>query len=207
MTPKEAFTGEKPHVGHLHIFVCLTYSYIPKEQRTTLEPMAEKGVFMGYNETSKAYQIFKQRVVIRKDVMFEEKRAYQRSREYDEKESETSSHYVAKSTNIVDSEPTSYEEAASQEVRREAMVEEYAFIIKNNVSEVVARPKGKLVVTSRWLYKIKHVEDGSIEKFKARFVARGISHIEGVDYDETFSPVVWYNSIWSLISIATEMGW
>ena len=55
MTPKEAFTREKPHVGHLHIFGCLTYSYIPKEQRTKLEPMAEKGIFMGYNETSKAY--------------------------------------------------------------------------------------------------------------------------------------------------------
>ena len=36
MIPKEAFIGEKPHVGHLHIFGCLTYSYIPKEQRMKL---------------------------------------------------------------------------------------------------------------------------------------------------------------------------
>ena len=55
MTLEEAFTGEKPHVGHLCIFGCLTYSYIPKEQRTKMEPMAEKGILMGYNETSKAY--------------------------------------------------------------------------------------------------------------------------------------------------------
>eukprot|EP00253_Pinus_taeda_P024496 PITA_24496 len=46
------------------------------------------------------------------------------------------------------------------------MVEEYASIIKNNVWEVVPRPEGKSVVTSRWLYKIKHVADGSIKKFK-----------------------------------------
>jgi len=109
--------------------------------------------------------------------------------------------YVAKATSIVDSKPTSYEEAAIQEVWREAMVEEYASIIKNNVWEVVLRPEGKPVVTSRWLYMIKHVADGSIEKFKARFVARGFSQIEGVDYDETFAPITRYTSIRSLISI------
>ena len=85
--------------------------------------------------------------------------------------------YVAKATSIVNSEPTRYEEAASQEVWREAMVEEYTSIIKNNVSEVVPRPEVKSIVTSRWLYKIKHAVDGSIEKFKARFVARGFSRI------------------------------
>ena len=58
MTPEEAFTREKHYVGHLRIFGCLTYSYIPKEQRTKLEPMAEKGIFMGYSNTSKAYWIF-----------------------------------------------------------------------------------------------------------------------------------------------------
>ena len=55
------------------------------------------------------------------------------------------------------------------------MVEEYASIIKNNVWEVVLRLEGKSVVTSRWLYKIKHSADGSIEKFKTRLVARGFS--------------------------------
>lgn len=52
-TLEEDFTGEKPHVGHLRIFGCLTYSYIPKEERTNMEPMAEKCIFMGYSETSK----------------------------------------------------------------------------------------------------------------------------------------------------------
>ena len=49
--------------------------------------------------------------------------------------------------------------------------------------------------------------DGSIEKYKARFVARGFSQVEGVDYDETFTPIARYISIRSIISIATEMGW
>jgi len=87
------------------------------------------------------------------------------------------------------------------------MQEEYSSIMKNDVWEVVPRPEGKSVVTSRWLYKVKHAADGSIEKFKARFVARGFSQVEGVDYEETFAPVARYTSIRSIISIAAEMGW
>ena len=72
---------------------------------------------------------------------------------------------------------------------------------------MVPRHEGKLVVTSRWLYKIKHVVDDNIEKFKAWFVARGFSHIEVFDYYDAFSLVTRYTSIWSLIYIVAEMDW
>ena len=49
------------------------------------------------------------------------------------------------------------------------MIEEYKSIMKNDVWEAVPRPARKSVVTSRWIYKIKHATDGSIEKDKARF--------------------------------------
>ena len=55
------------------------------------------------------------------------------------------------------------------------MVEEYNSIMKNEVWDIVPRLKYKSVVTSKRIYKIKHVVDGSIEKYKARFVARGFS--------------------------------
>jgi hypothetical protein len=87
------------------------------------------------------------------------------------------------------------------------MMEEYNSIMKNDVWEVVPRPEGKSVVTSKWLYKLKHAADGSIEKYKARFMAQGFSQVEGVDYDETFAPVAGYTSIKVVISIAAEMGW
>ena len=86
-------------------------------------------------------------------------------------------------------------------------MKKYQSIMKNGVWEIVSRPEGKSVVASRWLYKIKHGVDGSIEKYKARFVARGFSQKEGVDYDETFAPVARYTSIRSIIAIASTMGW
>eukprot|EP00253_Pinus_taeda_P036061 PITA_36061 len=70
------------------------------------------------------------------------------------------------------------------------MVKEYDFIIQNSVWDVVPRPQGKSVVSSRWLYKVKQVVDGNVEKHKGRFVARCLSQLEGIDYDETFASVV-----------------
>ena len=69
------------------------------------------------------------------------------------------------------------------------MMEEYHSIMKNDAWEIVSRPEGKSIVTSKWLYKVKYVVDGSIEKYKASFVARAFSQVKGVDYDETLTPV------------------
>ena len=69
------------------------------------------------------------------------------------------------------------------------MNEEYESIMKNDVCDVVPRPQDKSVVTSKRLYKIKHGANGSAEKFKARFVARGFSQKEGVESDVIFAPV------------------
>ena len=52
---------------------------------------------------------------------------------------------------------------------------EYDSIMKNQVWEVVPRPQGKKVVGSRWIYKVKHAADGSVEKYKPRFVAKEFS--------------------------------
>jgi hypothetical protein len=115
--------------------------------------------------------------------------------------------YLSMVTSILDTEPQIFAQAVDQQVWREAMLEEYDSTMCNDVWEVVPRPVGKSVVTSRWFYKTKYAADGSIEKHKARFVARRFSQIEGVDYDETFALVARYTSIRSIIAIAAEMGW
>lgn len=110
-------------------------------------------------------------------------------------------------SSILDSEPSTYDEDTSQQCWKDTMMEEYESIMKNDVWEIVPRPDRKSVVTSKWIFKIKHVVDGSIEKYKARFVARVFSQKEGVDYDETFAPVARYTSIKTIIALASTMRW
>ena len=79
--------------------------------------------------------------------------------------------------------------------------------MKNGVWEIVPRPNENSVVSSKWIFKTKHSTDGSIEKYKARFVARGFSQKEGINYEETFAPVARYTSIRTVLSLASNMKW
>jgi hypothetical protein len=117
------------------------------------------------------------------------------------------SSYTALMCNLLDEEPTCFEEAIQKKEWADAMKEEYQSIIKNVVWEIVPRPKSKDVVSSKWLFKIKHATNGSIEKYKGRFIARGFSQKEGIDYEEAFSPVARYTSIRTIIAIAAKMKW
>jgi hypothetical protein len=98
-------------------------------------------------------------------------------------------------SSIIDYETSSFEEAIDQKVWWYSMVEEYTFIIRNDVLEIVPRPEMKLFVSSQWLYKIKNNTYGSIKKFKAWFLVRRFSQKERVDYEETFYPFTRYDYI------------
>jgi hypothetical protein len=115
--------------------------------------------------------------------------------------------YVALMSSISDVEPSSFEEADKLQVWKDVVLEEYKSILKNNVWDIVSRPKDKSVISSKWIYKIKHAADGSVEKFKAIFVARGFTQKEGIDYEETFSPLARYTSIRTIIALASVLGW
>jgi hypothetical protein len=81
VTPEEAFTRKRPYISHLRIFGCVAYSHIPAERRK-LDPTTEKGILVGYSETSKAYKIYipsTRKIVIQRDIKFEEERALQKS--------------------------------------------------------------------------------------------------------------------------------
>jgi hypothetical protein len=117
------------------------------------------------------------------------------------------SSYMDLMCDLLEKEPTCFEEAIQKKEWEDSMTEEYQSIIKNDVWEIVPRPNSKDVVSSRWLFKIKHDVDGSIEKYKTRFVARGFSQKEGIEYEETFAPVARYTSIRTIIALTAKMKW
>ena len=69
------------------------------------------------------------------------------------------------------------------------------------------RLEGKSIMTLKWIYKTKHVADGSIEKHKVRFMACGFSQKDGIDYEETFEPIVRYISIRYILALVAVMKW
>ena len=123
------------------------------------------------------------------------------------KKPKTFSNYVALMCDLVDQEPPNYEEVVQKKEWEETMTKEYQLIMKNDVRDIVPKPKGKSVVSSKWIYKIKHAADGSIDKLKARSVARGFSQKEGIDCEETFALVARYTLIRSIMALASMMKW
>jgi hypothetical protein len=87
------------------------------------------------------------------------------------------------------------------------MEEEFAALITNNTWDLVPRPIGSNVVTGKWIFKHKFNSDGSLEQYKARWVLHGFTQRLGVDYDETFSPVVKPATVRTILSLAVSRSW
>lgn len=105
------------------------------------------------------------------------------------------------------SEPSSYREAIRDPLWQDAMAEELTALHQTHTWDLVPLPPGKRTIGCRWVYKIKTKSDGSIERNKARLVARGYSQEYGLDYEETFAPVAKMTTVRTLIAIASVRGW
>jgi hypothetical protein len=84
---------------------------------------------------------------------------------------------------------------------QEAMKQEYDSLIRNGTWSLCKLPKGRKAIKSKWVYKVKTKDNGTIERYKARLVAQGFSQRIGVDYDGTFSPVATVTTIRTIICL------
>jgi histone deacetylase 1/2 len=106
-----------------------------------------------------------------------------------------------------DEEPSSLEAALCDKKWRTAMDSEHQALMKNQTWRLVPRPKGKNIIGCKWVYKVKRKADGTIDRYKARLVAKGFKQRYGIDYEDTFSPVVKAATIRLVLSIAVSQGW
>jgi len=104
-------------------------------------------------------------------------------------------------------EPTNYDDAMCDENWKNAVKVELEALNKNNTWTLTSLPAHKKVIGCKWIFKLKLHANGTIERYKARLVAKGFTQTEGIDYMDTFSPVVNMTTIRVLLSIVASQNW
>lgn len=117
-------------------------------------------------------------------------------------------HTYALQTSLADhSTPTCFSQANKDSKWGTAMAEEFTALQHNHTWTLVPPPPQCNPIGCKWVYRVKLRADGTLERYKARLVAKGFHQQEGIDFHETFSPVVKHVTIRTIISIAYSNGW
>uniref|UniRef100_A0A2N9HPA0 Integrase catalytic domain-containing protein n=1 Tax=Fagus sylvatica TaxID=28930 RepID=A0A2N9HPA0_FAGSY len=107
----------------------------------------------------------------------------------------------------LNTEPPTYKIASQLPQWQDAMTSEFQALQRQNTWTLVPSSSNQNLVGCRWVYKLKRNSDGSIARYKARLVAKGYHQQQGMDYDETFSPVVKPATVRLILSIAAQQNW
>jgi hypothetical protein len=110
-------------------------------------------------------------------------------------------------TTIFEPEPTCFITAAKSHAWRQAMNLEFDALLQNQTWTLVLSHPSQNLIGCKWVFRVKRTADGSIERHKARLVAKGFHQQSGVDYDETYSPVIKPTTVRTVLSIAISSGW
>ncbi|MCO5561725.1 hypothetical protein L7F22_015348 [Adiantum nelumboides] len=116
-------------------------------------------------------------------------------------------HYAYIATVVQNVEPTCFQDAISNENWGNAMDEEIVVLDVNQTWVLVPLPKGKKAIGCKWMYKVKHKFDGTIERYKARLVAKEYAQYHDKDYEGNFAPIAKMATVRTVIAVAAAKGW
>ena len=282
-TAYELFKGRKPNISYFHQFGCTCYILNNKLYLKKFDAKAQRGIFLGYSERSKAYRVYNSETLCVEESMhvkFDDKELEDKTSKQGESfaeiqvpEATPEPDQIAESEDSPEAEPTSeaQDETASDEAqdgshqedpprntfkhksshpeeliignkdsprrtrshfRQEesmiglismiepttvdealsddgwilAMQEELNQFQRNDVWDLVPKPQHKNIIGTKWVFRNKLNEQGEVTRNKARLVAQGYSQQEGIDYTETFAPVARLEAIRLLLSYAVNHG-
>jgi hypothetical protein len=148
-TPEETFSGTRPDVSHIRIWGSVCYCHVPSEKRTKLDPTTVKGLLVGYNEASKAYRIYvpaHRKVIVCRDVQFEEERALRRSKDLPA----SVENQQGQSTGVQEQEAQSQKTGSQEQtqdtgVQRETVGQDHQSELMMRRSSMMQFPKSRLL--------------------------------------------------------------
>ncbi|KAL8092818.1 hypothetical protein AgCh_034895 [Apium graveolens] len=192
----------KPTLNFLHIFGCKCYILRNQtEQHGKFDAKADEGLQdEGFHESLKFNY-----VKMNCDESDDESDQEMISKEYtDRSTNEAQSSTSIKSQNFTSEEPKKVEEALLDPDWVLAMQEELNQFERNKVWKLILKPNGKNSIDTKWVFRNKMDENGIVFRNKARLVAKGYYQQEGIDFDETFAPVVRLETIRIFLAYAAH---
>jgi hypothetical protein len=116
-------------------------------------------------------------------------------------------HALLAAVNLEITEPTCYSIAIKDENCRQAMNCEFDALLNNQTWCLVSPNSAQNLIGCKWVFRLKRKADGSIERYKAWLIAKGFHGQPGIDYGETFSPIIKPTMVRLFLSIAISAGW
>ncbi|KAE8667231.1 tir-nbs resistance protein [Hibiscus syriacus] len=224
VSPFEKLWNIKPTVSYFRVFGCVCYVFVPDHLRSKFDKKVVRSSSWWSSEKevlpdSREFGDKLQQKMGEHDVQLQTSSDESKDPNGDDVEQRVTQNpwsirirrpnpKYANATIIEDAtEPETFEEASKSSEWMTAMKEEIDALQQNQTWDIVPKIKDVKPISCKWVYKIKRRPDGSIERYKARLVARGFSQQYGLDYDETFSPVAKLTTVRVLLALAANKDW